>query len=271
MKLRCIQVLAIVATALLTGCASVREVQSTVQSYSTLGALPAPPTYRLEVLPSQREAQTHFAAIESQAQQALGRVGLQRDDSRASLIVQIGADARYARDYAAWPYYDRWGGPRWGWGVGYGRGWGMGFGGSFMFDGPPLEYYRAVSIVMRNATTQQIVYETSAQRQDVWTDDPAIFGILFDAALTGFPNPPKGAWCAPPSVRCSRVARRRSRRPRGRLQRRPCRPRQHPPGKPPRPQSKGLHTQAFFWFIAVIRSWEHENAVGHVDSALQSW
>src|SRR5256885_8860109 len=58
MKLRCIHVLAIVATALLTGCASVREVQSTVQSYSTLGALPAPPTYRLEVLPSQREAQT---------------------------------------------------------------------------------------------------------------------------------------------------------------------------------------------------------------------
>ena len=216
MKLRCIHVLAIVATALLTGCASVREVQSTVQSYSTLGALPAPPTYRLEVLPSQREAQTHFAAIESQAQQALGRVGLQRDDSRASLIVQIGADARYARDYAAWPYYDRWGGPRWGWGLGYGRGWGMGFGGSFMFDGPPLEYYRAVSIVMRNATTQQIVYETSAQRQDVWTDDPAIFGILFDAALTGFPTRPRArAWCAPPSVRCSRVARRRSRRPRG--------------------------------------------------------
>src|SRR5258708_19163569 len=48
MKLRCIHVLAIVATALLTGCASVREVQSTVQSYSTLGALPAPPTYRLD-------------------------------------------------------------------------------------------------------------------------------------------------------------------------------------------------------------------------------
>jgi hypothetical protein len=51
----------------------------------------------------------------------------------------------------------------------------------------------AVSIVMRNATTQQIVYETSAQRQDVWTDDPAIFGVLFDAALTGFPNPPRGS------------------------------------------------------------------------------
>lgn len=194
MNKRCIYALVFAATALLTGCASVREVNSTVQSYSSLGALPAPPTYRLEVLPSQRQAQPYFSAIESQAQQALSRVGMQRDDANASLVVQIGADARYARDYAAWPYYDRWG-PRWGWGVGYGRGWGhhgWGFGGSFMFDGPPLEYYRAVSIVMRNATTQQIVYETSAQRQDVWTDDPAIFGILFDAALTGFPNPPKG-------------------------------------------------------------------------------
>lgn len=183
---------ALAATALLSGCASVREVQSTVQSYSALAALPAPPTYRLEVLPSQREAQAHFAAIESQAQQALARVGLQRDDAQAGLVVQIGADARYARDYAAWPYYGPWG-TRWGWGIGYGwghRGWGVNS--SFMFDGPPLEYYRAVSIVMRDATTQKIVYETSARRQDVWTDDPAIFGILFDAALTGFPQPPQG-------------------------------------------------------------------------------
>jgi hypothetical protein len=78
----------------------------------------------------------------------------------------------------------------------------MGFGGSMMFNEPPLEYYRAVSIVMRDIKTQQIVYETSAQRQDVWTDDPAIFGILFDAALTGFPKPPQGrAMCAPSSSR----------------------------------------------------------------------
>ena len=117
-----------------------------------------------------------------------------RDDSRPSLVVQISAVARYARDYASWPYYDPWG-PRWGWGMSYGRGFGrgFGFGGSMMMDGPPLEYYRAVSVVMRDIKTQQIVYETSAQRQDVWTDDPAIFGILFDAALTGFPKPPQGA------------------------------------------------------------------------------
>lgn len=191
MSKRWIYAVALTATAVLAGCSTVREVNSTVQSYSALGAIPAPPTYRLETLPSQ-QGQMSFAAIEAQAQQALARVGLTRDDARASLVVQISAVARYARDYASWPYYDPWG-PRWGWGLSYGRGWGRGFGGSMMFDGPPLEYYRAVSLVMRDLKTQQIVYETSAHRQDVWTDDPAIFGILFDAALTGFPKPPQGA------------------------------------------------------------------------------
>ena len=190
MNKRWIYAIALTATALLAGCSTVREVNSTVQSYSSLGAIPAPPTYRLETLPSQ-QGQLSFPAIEAQAQQALARVGLTRDDARASLVVQISAVARYARDYASWPYYDPYWGPRWGWGMSYGRGWGWGFGGG-MFNEPPLEYYRAVSLVMRDIKTQQIVYETSAQRQDVWTDDPAIFGILFDAALTGFPNPPKG-------------------------------------------------------------------------------
>ena len=184
--------LALGAAALLSGCSTVREVNSTVQSYSSLATVPVPPTYRLETLPSQ-QGQMSFPAIEAQAQQALARVGLTRDDSRASLVVQISAIARYARDYASWPYYDPWG-PRWGFGMGYGRGMGFGFGGNMMMiDGPPLEYYRAVSLVMRDIKTQKIVYETSAQRQDVWTNDPVIFGILFDAALTGFPNPPQGA------------------------------------------------------------------------------
>ena len=189
---RWLGIAALTATALLTGCSTVREVNSTVQSFSSLQGIPVPPTYRLETLPSQ-QGQVHFPAVEAQAQRALARVGMIRDDSRPSLVVQISAVARYARDYASWPYYDPYWGPRWGWGMSYGRGWGMGFGSSMMLmDGPPLEYYRAVSIVMRDIKTQQIVYETSAQRQDVWTDDPAIFGILFDAALTGFPKPPEG-------------------------------------------------------------------------------
>ena len=46
--------LGLVGALLLTGCATQRAVQAEVQSYSQLQALPAPPTYRLELLPSQQ-------------------------------------------------------------------------------------------------------------------------------------------------------------------------------------------------------------------------
>ena len=175
------------AAALLAGCASTRAVDSAVQSYSTLTALPTPPTYRLELLPSQKAEAASFSAIEAQAQESLQKVGLQRDDQTAGLIVQIGAQARYTSpEY--WPYgpYGR----PWAWGWGH-RGWAMG--GGWMMDRPPTLQYRAVSIVMRDAQTQKIVYETSASYEEVWSNDALIFGVLFDAALTGFPQPPAGA------------------------------------------------------------------------------
>ena len=45
---------------------------------------------------------------------------------------------------------------------------------------------------MRDANTQAVVYETSAVHEDVWVSDPAVYGVLFDAALDGFPKPPQG-------------------------------------------------------------------------------
>jgi len=177
------------AAALLAGCTSVREVHSTVRTYSTLEALPEPALYRLELLPSQRAAPAQFAAIEALAQQALAHAaGLRRDDARATLVVHIGVDARELRERADWPH-GVYGAPLW-WGWSYsGWGWygGWRWSGTF-YDRAPLEYYRAVSIVMRDAATQSIVYETSAATRNMWRDDPAIFGVLFDAALSGFPR-----------------------------------------------------------------------------------
>lgn len=188
---------------LLAGCSTTRVVESEVSSFSTLSALPAPPTYRLERLPSQQAQAVQFATIEAQAQQALARVGLQRDDANAKLVLQLGVQggmvpnpywSGYPRAYpfgGSWPY------GRWGWSMGYGRGWGGGMGmgmgmGGWMMDAPPPLYHRKVSLVLRDAATQTIVYETSAVHEDIWTNDPAIFGVLFDAALSGFPQPPKG-------------------------------------------------------------------------------
>ncbi len=185
--------LCFVAALALGGCASTRVVDSDVRSFSTLSALPAPPTYRLERLPSQTAYAQSFSTIEALAQQSLARVGLQRDDANAKLVLQIGAQGSYTLP-AYWPYY---GDPfygRFGWGFGYGGrgGWGLGMGTGWMMDRPPTLHRREVSLVLRDAATQRVVYETSALYEDVWTDDPAIFGILFDAALTGFPQPPAG-------------------------------------------------------------------------------
>ncbi|WP_311223088.1 MULTISPECIES: DUF4136 domain-containing protein [unclassified Acidovorax] len=179
------------AAAVLAGCASTRVVDSDVRSYSTLAAMPQPATYRLERLPSQTAHAASFNAIESLAQQSLARVGLQRDDANARLVLQISAQGSYVTPawapYYADPFYGRFG-----WGFGYGGRYGWGLGSSWMLDRPPTLHRRFVSLVLRDATTQQIVYETSAVYEDVWTDDPAIFGLLFDAALTGFPQPPAG-------------------------------------------------------------------------------
>ena len=61
-----------------------------------------------------------------------------------------------------------------------------------MMDTPPRVYLRAVKLVLRDAQSQRIVYETSAQYDEVRVNDDTIWQVLFDAALTGFPAPPAG-------------------------------------------------------------------------------
>ena len=174
------------ALAGLAGCSTQRLVDSQVQSFSTLAAAPAPATYRIERLPSQQ--MPSFEPIAALADRALARAGLQRDDAAPRLLVQIGVQADTV------PRYDPFAGPYgpypWGFGGWYGRGWGVH--GAWRFNDPTPLYRRAVSIVMRDAATQAVVYETSAAHEDVWVADPAVYGVLFDAALQGFPQPPQG-------------------------------------------------------------------------------
>lgn len=179
-------------TAVLAGCASgPRQITSSVQTYASMAGVKLPTTYRMELLPSQSQ-QASFARVEAAAEKALQRVGLTRDPrpDLARLVVQVGATATQGRAYH--PAYDDWFyGPRFGWGMGFG-GPRMGFGMHWM-DTPPLVYYRGVKLVLRDQQTQQIVYETSAAYDEVWMDDNVIWNILFDAALSDFPNPPQGS------------------------------------------------------------------------------
>lgn len=185
-----------IAALVLAGCATgPRLVESEVNSFSALATLPEPATYRIELLPSQQAFAQDFSPIVAQAEQALARVGLVRDEAHARLVVQLGAEGGrvFPRE---WPYFGGPMGPRFGWGLGmgWGRRWhgGMGMGMGWMRDAPPLLYHRQVTLVMRDAASQQVVFESSATYEEVWTSDPLIYGVLFDQALRGFPQPPQG-------------------------------------------------------------------------------
>ena len=181
---------------LLGGCASTRLVDSDVQSFSQLRALPAPPTYRFERTLSQQAQPAQQDALEAQALQALTKVGMQHMASGpAAYRVQV--QARMQRELQPYWYdpWDNWHGPWGGMGWGLGTGWGGrgGFyGGLSMRFPPPTQYRREVTLVLRDAASGSVVYETRAVHDGIWSDSPAVFAAMLDAALTGFPTPPVG-------------------------------------------------------------------------------
>ena len=175
--------------ATLAGCGAPRLVEGQVQSFSTLTAAPAPATYRIERLPSQQTPA--FDPIAALADQALARVGLQRDDASAQLSVQV---TGHVNTY----WRDAWGrpvgyGPRMSLGLIYGGGWrsdglGLGFGWP-VYDTPDAAYVSEVNLLMRDLSTGQIVYSTHARHDGPWSDTDNILAALFVAALEGYPNP----------------------------------------------------------------------------------
>ena len=191
---------------LLSGCATRWVVDSDVRSFSNLPAadVAAGATYRFERLPSQQDGDgaRGAAALEAMAAPALERAGLRRDDAGARYSAQIGA--RVTLTYSPWGdpgFYPGWGpwgpGPRFG--MGYGRGW---YGSAWHGPGwygpgfPPASspwYLREVSVVLRDLSTQRVVYETRARSENIRSNDAAVLPVMFRAALQGFPVPPQGA------------------------------------------------------------------------------
>ena len=51
---------------------------------------------------------------------------------------------------------------------------------------------RGDAVVVREAASGRVVYETRASHTGPWSDSVPIFATLFQAALANFPNPPAG-------------------------------------------------------------------------------
>ena len=189
---RLFELVCVLSLGLLTGCASMRLIDSEVVSVSAAapGKTLQNARYRFERLPSQTH-NPEAGLAEQQAQAAMAAVGLVRDDAGAQLSVLVGFSGTSAQ-------VDAWGQP-WspfgrialGTGMGSRVGVGMGMGMGMRFP-PTTQYRREVSLIMRDLQSGQVVYETRASHDGPWRDSVAIFGTLFQAAMANFPNPPAG-------------------------------------------------------------------------------
>ncbi|MEY4757522.1 MAG: hypothetical protein RJA34_2420 [Pseudomonadota bacterium] len=181
----------------LTGCAGMRVIDSEVQAASTLPAgTPAiQGHYRFDRLPLQNtpEIQAEAQRMEALAQTALARHGLIRDDAQARYGVQLGARLQM-REWRR-PGSTS-GGPGWrGDWMSHGfinlnrPGAGVGFGMSF----PPSYLYQyEISVLIRDLSTHQVMFESRATHEGPWSDTSIVLAALFEAALKDFPNPPAG-------------------------------------------------------------------------------
>ena len=176
---------------LMTGCATVRLVDTDVTAFAKWTAAPPGPgtSYRFERLPSQQNFAAQQDAVEADARTALARVGMELNPTVARYSVQVAATTQIIE--RGYPGYDGiFGGPS----VFLGGGnRGLGFGLSFPMRFPEPTYFRReLAILMRELVSQQVVFETRAFHDGVWSDTQAVFPAMMDAALRGFPEPPPG-------------------------------------------------------------------------------
>lgn len=183
----------IFAVITLTGCGSMRLVDTEVRSFATPPTMPASATYRFERLPSQQADTGRQDKLEAMAQQALMQVGLRRDERTPSHSVHVSYGMKIDA-HAPWEQAEPWG-----WNLGWGIGWGgrgssvmLGGGAPFGYLASSPYYWRQISLVMRSLATNQVVFETHAKHDGRWSDSEAVLPALFEAALRDFPNPPAG-------------------------------------------------------------------------------
>ncbi len=199
--------LALACGLLLSACSGLRVVDNDVVSFAQWTKATPPATgssYRFERLPSQQVnvPQSGISGmelsqdqLEAMARTALDKVGWLNNPQTAAFNVQVSANTRYAQRF---PYNS----PAFGGGFGAFGGSSMSVGGgtagSFVGFSLPLGtyesplYLREVSFVVRDASSNAVVFESKAVHSGVWSDAQRVLPAMIDAALQGFPTPPTG-------------------------------------------------------------------------------
>jgi hypothetical protein len=174
---------AIVASLVLGGCALPRMIDSDVQSFVGTPAAVAGASYRFERLPSQQAQGAAHERVEALAQEALGRAGLVRDEAHPRYSIQVEVSVlQFQPAPRRQPHF---GGPY------------IAADGALFYPPPmlllePPWYSHTVHLLMRDVSTAQVAFESTASFDGPWSDSANLLPIIFEAALRGYPNPPPG-------------------------------------------------------------------------------
>ncbi len=169
-----------ISVVFLGACSLPRMIDSDVQSFAGT-ALPASNAdFRFERLPSQQQDLSLRDSLESMAQEALERVGLTRNDATGRYLAQVGFGVDSIRNphyrpprprlvrgadgrvYEEWP----------------------------MTPDIEVPWYRhRVNLTLRDSTTSQVAYETTAVFDGPWRDTLNLVPPMLEAALKDYPTP----------------------------------------------------------------------------------
>ena len=179
----------LIASLFLTACSSMRVVDSDVNAFPAWTAAPPVPgtRYRFERLPSQQSANAQQDRIEALATTSLSKVGMVLSPLDARYSVQVLLVTEIAQRYPESGF--GFGGP----GVSIGGGsFGTSIGLSFPIGYANPDYRRTVSLLMRELSSQKVVFETRALHNGPDGNAFAVLPAMLDSALLGFPQPPPG-------------------------------------------------------------------------------
>lgn len=188
--------------AVLAGCAATNVI-SQVSSYGPWPEARQPGAYVFERLPSQAVLAADQSRLESAAEPALLKRGFHRVEQaeRADYSVQIDSGVRVEPrvrydpllvPYGMHPGYIGPGHPHF-WRPGVGGWWGTGGSGlSLSLALEPPWVTLEVRLLIRDRRDGRVLYETQAAHDRVGAVDEAVLPYVFEAALDGFPQPPRG-------------------------------------------------------------------------------
>jgi hypothetical protein len=189
-------VLALIAGAALSGCASLYNIDADVSSFSRWPAGRATATYAFERLPSQQAQPQQAQMLEDVARPAIESAGLVAvaEGGTPDVTVQLGAriseSALSPYDDPFWyggmyPWHRPFGYRYYGrpyWGPYWGGGWQRGYWGSYS------PYYdREAAVLIRDKHSGEPLYEARAQSQGPTIGLTTVLPALFVAAMKDFP------------------------------------------------------------------------------------